>query len=94
MLYDIFCRSAGAAVGKTDCMVTIHSNDVVGDNFWLWRADHGSGVGWNCQNKPTGLTVNGDNVTLYGLFVEHCQEYQTVWNGNGGRVYFYQSEMP
>jgi hypothetical protein len=26
--------------------------------------------------------------------VEHCQEYQTVWNGNGGRVYFYQSEMP
>src|SRR5581483_1910820 len=38
--------------------------------------------------------VNGNNVTLYGLFVEHSQEYQTLWNGNGGRVYFYQSEMP
>ena len=38
--------------------------------------------------------MNGNNVTLYGLFVEHCQEYQTVWNGNGGRVYFYQSELP
>jgi hypothetical protein len=38
--------------------------------------------------------VNGKDVTLYGLFVEHCQEYQTVWNGDGGRLYFYQSEMP
>ena len=28
------------------------------------------------------------------LFVEHTQEYQTIWNGNGGRVYLYQSEMP
>ena len=26
--------------------------------------------------------------------VEHFQEYQTVWNGEGGRVYFYQSEIP
>ncbi len=40
------------------------------------------------------MIVNGNNVTFYGLFVEHCQEYQTLWNGNGGRVYFYQSEMP
>ena len=41
-----------------------------------------------------GLVVNGDDVICYGLFVEHCQQYQTLWNGNGGRVYFYQSEMP
>lgn len=93
-LYDIFCRVGGAAPGTTDCMVTINCNDVVGDNFWLWRADHGSGVGWNSNRNKNGLVVNGDNVTLYGLFVEHCQEYQTLWNGNGGRVYFYQSEMP
>jgi hypothetical protein len=38
--------------------------------------------------------VNGNDVTIYGLFVEHYHEYQTLWNGNGGRVYFYQSEMP
>jgi len=93
-LYDIYCRVGGAASGTADCMVTIHSNDVVGDNFWLWRADHGRGVGWAANKNKTGLTVNGDNVTLYGLFVEHTQEYQTIWNGNGGRVYFYQSEMP
>jgi len=66
----------------------------VGDNFWLWRADHGRGVGWNENENANGLIVNGNNVMFYGLFVEHCQAYQTIWNGNGGRVYFYQSEMP
>lgn len=93
-LYDIFCRVGGAAVGNATDMVTINCNNVVGDNFWLWRADHGRGVGWNLNKNVTGLTVNGNNVTLYGLFIEHCQGYQTMWNGNGGRVYFYQSEMP
>jgi hypothetical protein len=93
-VYDVFCRAGGATLGTTTCMVTINSRDVVGDNFWLWRADHGQGVGWGLNKNATGLIVNGDNVTLYGLFVEHCQQYQTLWNGNGGRVYFYQSEMP
>ncbi len=93
-LWDLYCRVGGARAGKASCMVTLHSHDVVGDNFWLWRADHGRGAGWTSNPNKHGLIVNGDNVTLYGLFVEHTQEYQTVWNGNGGRVYFYQSEMP
>ena len=93
-LYDIYCRAGGAAVGTTECFVTINSQSVVGDNFWLWRADHGTGAAWNGNRNAHGLIVNGDNVTLYGLFVEHTQEYQTLWNGNGGRVYFYQSEIP
>lgn len=38
--------------------------------------------------------VNGDDVTIYGLFVEHHEQYQTLWNGNGGQVYFYQCELP
>ena len=52
------------------------------------------GVGWNSNTADTGLVVNGDDVTMYGLFVEHYQKYQTIWNGNGGRTYFYQNEMP
>lgn len=36
-LYDIFCRSGGAAAGKTDSMVTINANNVIGDNSWLWH---------------------------------------------------------
>jgi hypothetical protein len=95
-LYDIFGRAGGALAGVVDTMVVINSNDVVGDCFWLWRADHGNRgtVGWDINKNERGLVVNGNNVTLYGLFVEHCQEYQTLWNGNGGRVYFYQCEMP
>jgi hypothetical protein len=93
-LYDIYCRAGGATAGSVDCMVNIHSNNVVGDNLWLWRADHGAGADWNTNRNRNGLIVNGNDVTIYGLFVEHSQEYQTLWNGNGGRVYFYQSEMP
>jgi hypothetical protein len=93
-LYDIFCRAGGAEVGTADCFVTIDSSNVVGDNFWLWRADHGKGAAWNANKNKNGLIVNGDDVTIYGLFVEHTQEYQTIWNGEGGRVYMYQSEMP
>ncbi len=93
-LWDIFCRVGGAQAGQADCMVAIYCHDTVGDNFWLWRADHGRGAGWSSNPNKNGLVVNGDNVTIYGLFVEHTQEFQTLWNGNGGRVYFYQSEMP
>jgi len=93
-LWDLCCRAGGAQAGKADCLLTINSHDTVGDNLWLWRADHGRGVGWKSNVNKNGIIVNGDNVTIYGLFVEHTQEYQTLWNGNGGRVYFYQSELP
>jgi hypothetical protein len=93
-LYDTFCRVGGATLGTALNCLTINSNDVVGDNLWLWRADHGAGVGWTSNTCPNGLTVNGDRATMYGLAVEHFQQYQTIWNGNGGQVYFYQSEMP
>lgn len=64
------------------------------DNFWVWRADHGAGVGWYINTTKNGIIVNGDYVTLYALMVEHFHEYQTVWNGEHGRTYFYQSEIP
>jgi hypothetical protein len=93
-LYDITVRTGGAAAGKNDVGVKINSNNVVADQIWIWRADHGAGVGWTTNPTKNGLVVNGENVTIYGLFNEHHEEYQTLWNGNGGRVYFYQSEMP
>jgi hypothetical protein len=95
-LDDIFCRVGGAAVGKTTVSVQINSSNVVGDDFWIWRADHGNSgtVGWTTNTATNGLVVNGTNVTIYGLAVEHYQQYQTLWNGNGGSVYFYQSEAP
>jgi hypothetical protein len=51
-------------------------------------------VGWTQNACNNGLIVNGDRVAIYGLFVEHHEQYQTLWNGEWGRVYFYQSELP
>ncbi len=95
-LFDVFCRVGGAPQysGQTSACLTINSNNVIGDNLWLWRADHGSNVGWTVNPADSGLIVNGNNVSMYGLAVEHFQQFQTVWNGEGGRDYFYQSEMP
>ncbi|MFB9274938.1 discoidin domain-containing protein [Cohnella cellulosilytica] len=93
-LHDITVRTGGAVAGRNDVGVEINSNDTIGDHFWLWRADHGAGAAWTTNVSKNGLVVNGSNVTLYGLFNEHHNEYQTVWNGNNGRLYFYQSEIP
>ncbi|MFF0299987.1 RICIN domain-containing protein [Streptomyces sp. NPDC004562] len=93
-LHDVYFRVGGAAVGKAATSLVINSDDVIGDHMWIWRGDHGNGIGWNSNTGDTGLIVNGDDVTAYGLFVEHYQKYQTIWNGNGGRTYFYQNEMP
>jgi hypothetical protein len=94
VLSDLFVRVGGARVGKATRSVEINSSDVIGDHLWLWRADHGNGVGWTSNTASNGLVVNGRNVTMYGLFVEHYQQYQVLWNGDGGRTYLFQNEMP
>jgi hypothetical protein len=93
-LHDVFFRVGGAAVGRAKVNLRINSNDTLVDHTWIWRADHGDGVGWNLNTSENGLVVNGNAVTIYGLFVEHHQQFQVLWNGNGGRTYFYQSEIP
>jgi hypothetical protein len=96
VLSDLFARIGGATVGKATETLQVNSANVIGDDLWLWRADHGNGgtVGWTTNTAANGLVVNGANVTMYGLAVEHYQAVQTQWNGNGGSDYFYQSEMP
>jgi len=93
-LHDVFFRVGGAGVGRTRVNLRINSNDVILDHTWIWRADHGERVGWSTNTSDNGLVVNGNGVTVYGLFVEHHQQFQVLWNGNGGRTYFYQSEIP
>jgi hypothetical protein len=93
-LHDVFFRVGGAGIGRAMINLEINSNDTIVDHTWIWRADHGAGVGWTSNTSANGLVVNGDNVTMYGLFVEHHQQYQVLWNGNAGRTYFYQSEIP
>ena len=94
ILHYVFFRIGGAGVGRAQVNLRINSNDVIIDHTWIWRADHGEGVGWSSNTSANGLVVNGEDVTVYGLFVEHHQQFQVLWNGNGGRTYFYQSEIP
>jgi len=94
-LHDLFFRVGGTgSPGRADSSIRINSNQVIGDHFWVWRADHGDNVGWTQNTTTNGLIVDGADATVYGLFVEHFHQYQTVWNGNGGRLFFYQSEIP
>lgn len=96
LLADLFFRVGGAKNYDTevDCCVEIHQDGVIGDNFWVWRADHGNGVGWQRNRAGNGIRVTGDNVSVYALMVEHFQKYQTIWEGEDGKVIFYQCEIP
>lgn len=116
-MFDVFCRVGGATKGNrsdiyVDAMMRIHSGNVVGDNLWLWRADHSElKDSESMTNYPhisplyhqteenefrveTGIEVCGDDVTMFGLAVEHANGHQTVWSGERGVVYFYQCELP
>lgn len=96
VLFDVYARIGGALAGGAAVSVQLDSNDVICDNFWLWRADHGldGTVGWTVNPAGNGIIVNGDRVTAYGLAVEHYQNYEVLWNGEQGRTYFFQNEDP
>lgn len=97
-LYDIAARVGGpdTFAVQADVMVELNTPYTFIDNAWLWRADHTvSGGVYACANPcKHGLVVNADHVTTYGLAVEHVLQDLTVWNGNDGASYFYQSELP
>jgi hypothetical protein len=91
---DVFFRIGGAGPGKATTSLLVNSNNVIIDHIWAWRGDHGAGIGWTVNTADTGLIVNGNNVTATGLFVEHYQKYNVIWNGQGGKTIFFQNELP
>ncbi len=97
VLNDLYFRVGGTPTDKpaeAKRCITIDADNVIGDNLWVWRADHGDQVAWDKNKTENGIVINGNNVTMYALMVEHFHEYQTVWNGEGGSLYMYQSEIP
>jgi len=93
---DVFFRIGGSIVGRATNSLLVNSNNTIIDHIWAWRADHGNAgtYGWTVNTADSGLIVNGQNVIAYGLFVEHYQKTEVLWNGNGGRTYFLQNEQP
>jgi len=94
LLQDVFFRIGGATAGRATTSLVVDSSHVLLDDVWAWRADHGTGVGWTSNTADTGLVVNGNDVTAYGLFVEHYQKAQVIWNGQDGTDIFFQNELP
>ena len=70
-IHDVFARVGGPKLpkgeqAKATSMMQIDSNGVIGDNMWLWRADHSEGGGLvkNGDNPcDNALIVNGDDVS-------------------------------
>ncbi|MFJ9678646.1 coagulation factor 5/8 type domain-containing protein [Streptomyces sp. NPDC101194] len=91
-LQDVFVRIGGAGPGRATTGIVVNSNDTLIDHTWLWRADHGDGVGWETNRADYGLRVNGDDVLATGLFVEHFNKYDVEWAGENGRTIFFQNE--
>ena len=94
-LFDCFFRVGGNSSQNSYATTSlqINANDTVVDNCWLWRADHGSGVGWDKNNGDYGAVIVGDRVKCYGLFAEHYKKHNVSWSGNDGYLVFYQSEL-
>ncbi|HEX4690224.1 MAG TPA: coagulation factor 5/8 type domain-containing protein [Solirubrobacteraceae bacterium] len=93
-IQDVFFRIGGPHPGRARTSLVVDADDVILDDIWAWRADHGAGVGWTSNTADTGVVVNGDDVTATGLFVEHYQRNEVIWNGERGRTVFFQNEMP
>jgi len=94
LVQDVFFRVGGASAGSATRSLVVNSSDVILDDIWAWRADHGTGVGWTANTGDTGLVVTGNDVTAYGLFVEHFQRNEVIWAGQRGEDIFFQNEMP
>ena len=93
---DTFFRIGGDIAGKATASLVVNANDTIVDDIWAWRADHGNSgtVGWTTNTADNGMTVNGNNVEATGLFVEHYQKAEVAWNGQNGKIIFFQNEMP
>ncbi|MBB4905230.1 glycoside hydrolase family 55 protein [Actinophytocola algeriensis] len=98
-LSDVYFRVGGPHVGKTHIALEVNSDNVLIDHAWVWRGDHGvegftDTERWRTNTGRYGGVINGDHVTATGLFVEHFQRYNTVWNGEHGTTVLYQNELP
>lgn len=103
-LSDVYFRIGGPHIGRAKVSLEVDSDHVLVDHTWVWRADHGvegftgpnegDSQRWATNTARNGVIVNGDDVTATGLFVEHFQQHNTIWNGERGRVVLYQNELP
>jgi len=80
---------------RADTHLRVEGSSVVLDNTWFWHADHDDcGGASDRAYSAHGLEVLGDDVIAYGLKSEHTSEDLVSWQGERGRTFMYQSELP
>jgi hypothetical protein len=65
-IHDLYCFVGGRSLDctvKVQCMVKIYFSHVIGDNLWLWRADH---VQLTTKEAPARPELSVYHVTTYG----------------------------
>jgi len=105
VLSDIFARVGAFKYqrgSKESCMPTradvllqVDGDNVVVDNTWLWHADHDDcyTASDDCQSGY-GMLVQGADVAVYDLKVEHVFKDHVFWKGERGQMFFLQEELP
>jgi hypothetical protein len=105
VLSDIFTRvgafqyergsKSSCMLTKADTHVQLDGEGTVVDNTWLWHADHDDCYTQSDDcNSGYGLVVNGDDVSVSGLKVEHVFKDHVYWTGENGQMIFLQEELP
>ncbi|KAL1499002.1 hypothetical protein AB1Y20_013521 [Prymnesium parvum] len=71
---DLFVRVGTWATGgreavatRADVMVRIEANGVVGDNWWLWLADHSTDATSGCLNEGSDIVANPPSASLVSI---------------------------
>lgn len=80
---------------RADVHVQVDGDGVLVDNSWLWHADHDdcNTESDNC-NSGYGMLVQGADVSVYDLKVEHVFKDHVFWKGERGQMFFLQEELP
>ena len=77
----------------------INQNDVLLNQAEI-QSNNNSGNGYTTTNWPAessgdyGVIVNGNDVTLEGIWLEHFKMTEATWHGDGGQVIFLENELP
>jgi hypothetical protein len=110
VLSDIFTRVGAFQYqrgSKESCMATqtdahlqLDGDGLLVDNTWIWHADHDDcSPNWpevksdNCTSGY-GLLVQGSDITVFDLKVEHVYKDHVYWKGENGKMIFLQEELP
>ena len=80
-LHDVFFRVGGAGVGRAKVESARQQQRHHRRSHVDLACGSRRGRGLDSNLSDNGMVVNGDNVTVYGLFVEHHQQFQVLWNG-------------